>query len=168
MTFTESEEQENTKWKENDRQLSTTDRRERPAATTAPRAAGGRFVAGDETARFWSKVDRVGHGECWVWTGRLTPDGYGRFDVRPRPGHPGEVRAHRWAWEQANGRLSAELTLDHLVAPDGPCTSTACVRPDHLEPVTNAENLRRRHARALILRLGLPEADFADTREATR
>lgn len=138
MTFTDSEEQNNTKWKENDRQLST-DRRERPAATPRP---NGRFVAGDEAERFWSKVDRDAHAPCWVWVGRLTPDGYGRFDVSPRPGHPGEVRAHRWAWESHHGRpIPAGLTLDHL------CGRTACVRPDHLEPVTAAENLRRRHAR---------------------
>lgn len=103
----------------------------------------GRFVAGDEASRFWSHVDQT--GTCWVWTGRRSSDGlYGRFtDAQGR-----EVRAHRWAYEAAHGPIPAGLTLDHLTAPDGPCAiGGLCVFPDHLEPVTNAENLRRRHAR---------------------
>lgn len=144
MTNTESEEQENTTSTERVRQsvyrsegVASRDDRDR-----------GRFVAGDEAERFWSKVDRHSHAPCWLWTGRLTPDGYGRFDARPRPGQPGEARAHRWAWEHHHGHpIPTGLTLDHLIGPGEPCTSRACVRPDHLEAVTNAENLRRRHAR---------------------
>ncbi|MEW1705993.1 HNH endonuclease signature motif containing protein [Microbacterium sp. NPDC089190] len=50
--------------------------------------------------------------------------------------------AHRKAWEQANGRpVPAGLTIDHL------CFQTACVNPDHLEPVTQAENNRRARLR---------------------
>jgi hypothetical protein len=99
----------------------------------------GRFVAGDTTDRFWSQVDRT--GTCWIWTGHLNRDGYGQFKITDRPGHYRTVRAHRWAWEAAHGPVPAGLTLDHL------CGRPACVRPDHLEPCTAAENLRRRHAR---------------------
>jgi HNH endonuclease len=100
---------------------------------------GGRFVAGDEVTRFWSQVDR-GAG-CWLWMGHRNRDGYGQFKVTDRPGDYRTVRAHRWAWESANGPVPEGLTLDHL------CGQPACVRPGHLEPCTNAENVRRRHAR---------------------
>jgi len=99
----------------------------------------GRFVSVDTAARFWSHVDRT--PECWLWTGHVNEDGYGQFKVTDEPGRYRTVRAHRWAWEAARGPVPAGLTLDHL------CRRPACVRPDHLDPCTNAENLRRRHAR---------------------
>jgi HNH endonuclease len=99
----------------------------------------GRFRPGDETARFWSQVDRG--GGCWLWIGHRNRDGYGQFKVTVRAGLYRTVRAHRWAWESLHGPVPEGLTLDHL------CGQPACVRPAHLEPCTNAENLRRRHAR---------------------
>jgi HNH endonuclease len=99
----------------------------------------GRFQPSDEAARFWAQVDHT--DTCWMWQGHRDRDGYGRFKVTILPGHYRTVRAHRWAWEAVNGPVPAGLTLDHL------CGRPACVRPDHLDPCTNAENLRRRHAR---------------------
>ena len=99
----------------------------------------GRFVAGDEAARFWSQVDKG--ADCWLWIGHRNRDGYGQFKVTDRPGHYRTVRVHRRAWEATHGPVPEGLTLDHL------CGQPACVRPEHLEPCTNAENLRRRHAR---------------------
>jgi hypothetical protein len=99
----------------------------------------GRFVAGDTADRFWSQVERT--SDCWLWTGHVNRDGYGQFKITDRPGHYRTVRAHRWAWEATHGPVPAGLTLDHL------CGRPACVRPDHLDPCTAAENLRRRHAR---------------------
>jgi hypothetical protein len=57
------------------------------------------------------------------------------------PGTYVTVKAHRFAYMLLVGAIPPGLTLDHL------CGQPACVRPEHLEPVTNAENLRRRHAR---------------------
>lgn len=50
-----------------------------------------------------------------------------------------EVRhyAHRWAYEQAKGPVPEGLVLDHL------CRNRWCCNPDHLEPVTNEENILR-------------------------
>lgn len=69
---------------------------------------------------------------CWTWLGAIKGNGYGSVYVR---GHM--QQAHRWVYEQSRGPIPDGLTLDHL------CRNRACVRPDHLEPVSFAENLRR-------------------------
>lgn len=69
---------------------------------------------------------------CWVWIGS-TRTGYGvytGFDGRA-------AQAHRFAFERAGGIIPDGYELDHL------CRVPLCVNPDHLEPVTHAENLRR-------------------------
>jgi hypothetical protein len=79
--------------------------------------------------RFWEKVDKS--SDCWIWTGAKIR-GYGTFMVATRK----DVRAHRWSYEQANGPIPPGLVINHL------CRNPACVRPDHLEAVTQRENLR--------------------------
>jgi hypothetical protein len=118
----------------------------------ANRGQGGRFVAADETQRFLAKVDTTGDGGCWLWTGGVDRDGYGRFQARRPGGRWGYVPAHRWAWEAEHGPIPLGLTLDHrchtldLDCPGGrSCRHRRCVRPDHLDAVTSAENRRRAH-----------------------
>ena len=82
--------------------------------------------------RFWQQVDVS--GDCHIFTGR-TYRGYGRFYDGTR-----DWTAHRLSWTWAYLALPADVCLDHL------CGTKACVRPDHLEPVTWAENSRRAHA----------------------
>lgn len=85
--------------------------------------------------RFWQIVDPTGF--CWLWTGSKNQNGYGRFQP-----HPGTNRktssAHRVAWELLIGPISPGYEVDHL------CRIKLCVNPDHLEPVTKAENIRRK------------------------
>lgn len=78
-------------------------------------------------------MEKVCHeGECIAWTSTCNRKGYGQF------GHGGRMHAaHRWAYERWVGPIPEGLTIDHL------CENKACVRLDHLEPVTNAENTRR-------------------------
>jgi hypothetical protein len=79
--------------------------------------------------RFWSRIDA--RGPCWEWTGPLN-NGYGRLRYGGRHRY-----AHRLAWELLVGLLGPDEELDHL------CRNRRCVNPDHLEPVSRSENLRR-------------------------
>ena len=85
--------------------------------------------------RFWDKVDAS--GDCWLWTGRTGNGGYGYCDW---PGSPSPRVVHRIAWEILCGPIPEDHQLDHL------CRVTRCLNPDHLEPVTAAENMRRMYA----------------------
>jgi hypothetical protein len=79
--------------------------------------------------QFWEQVDRS--GECWLWLGAKAINGYGRFGARP------SWAAHRWAYTFTRGPIPDGLTLDHL------CRNLLCVRPDHLEAVTDRVNILR-------------------------
>ena len=70
-----------------------------------------------------------------VWRSALNESGYGMLSVGGRSGRA--VRAHRISYVLAYGEHLPELELDHL------CRNRACVNPDHLEVVTNEENVRR-------------------------
>jgi len=81
--------------------------------------------------RFERYVQRQDQG-CWIWTGTRTLHGYGSFcDNGPK------VLVHRWSYEQHVGPIPDGLVIDHL------CRNPPCVNPDHLEPVTQRENLMR-------------------------
>ena len=69
---------------------------------------------------------------CWEWQGTRNKLGYGRFNC----GHV-EVLAHRFSFEMNVGPIPDGLVLDHL------CRNPACVNPEHLEPVTQGENVLR-------------------------
>lgn len=113
-----------------------------------------RRIMNDDEARFWSKVDRRGDGECWLWTGSTDGNGYGIFSAGGRI-----FRAHRWAYEHFADDLPEDKPLlDHAChsrADDcggGVCDHRRCVNflqgdPEtaHLEPVTKLVNCRRAH-----------------------
>lgn len=71
---------------------------------------------------------------CWVWT-RSTKNGWAFYRGNA---------AYRLSWQAFVGPIPRGLQIDHV------CRNRRCVRPhpDHLEPVTKAENGRR--ARAYI------------------
>lgn len=63
-------------------------------------------------------------------------DGYARFHRYKKTS-----KAHRISYEWHNGKISDELTIDHL------CENKGCVNPEHLEAVTREENGRRHNAK---------------------
>ena len=95
--------------------------------------------------RFWPKVNKRGPvskhrrdlGRCWLWTGLLDKDGYGRHYVGVSRATAGEKTAHRFAYELLVGPVPDGLELDHL------CRIRNCVNPRHLEPVTTRVNQLR-------------------------
>lgn len=83
---------------------------------------------------FWPKVDQSGGPEsCWRWLGNFDDDGYGRFRMHRR-----RFRAHRVAWELANGRkVPNGLVMRHL-CPGG--ANRWCCNPHHLSTGTVQDN----------------------------
>ena len=91
--------------------------------------------------RFWPKVHKT--ETCWLWTGGTAGQGYGEISVNRK-----HMRAHRFSWilhglpEPAAGWYhpvdnKTGDVLDHL------CRNRLCVRPDHLESVSQAVNIQR-------------------------
>jgi len=76
--------------------------------------------------------------DCWDWIGSTYHDGYGIVCIGSIwDGNRTTRRAHRVIYELLKGPIPEGLVLDHL------CRNRKCVRPYHLEPVTQEENLRR-------------------------
>jgi hypothetical protein len=94
------------------------------------------------TDRFWSKVDKLDDG-CWLWTGACNSTGYGQWGVNGR-----SRSVHRVAYEALVGPIPDGLTIDHL------CRVRPCCNPEHLEPVTIAENTARAHEHRTTCRHG--------------
>lgn len=83
-------------------------------------------------AAFREFIDRIPDG-CWVWKGQTNESGYGVvFSEGIAFG------AHRLIYQTLRGTIEPGLHLDHR------CRNPLCVNPDHMEPVTPEENMRRR------------------------
>jgi len=67
-------------------------------------------------------------GPCQLYDGALDKDGYARSHGR---------FLHRVAYERKHGPIPDGLTIDHL------CRRRNCLNADHLEPVTQMENVMR-------------------------
>lgn len=97
-------------------------------------------MVGTSEERFLAKVVKV--GECWIWQGKHTPAGYGMFRRDGKSQY-----CHRWSYEHFTGNSIPDgYQVDHL------CRTPSCVNPDHLEPVTPEENLRRSNGVSMINR----------------
>lgn len=69
---------------------------------------------------------------CWLWNAATNSKGYGVSWDGSRT-----VYAHRYVYELLKSEIPEGLHIDHL------CRVVNCVNPDHLEPVTCKENVRR-------------------------
>lgn len=80
-------------------------------------------------SRFWSKVDRKGPDECWLWRTAVDRYGYGQFHMNRT-----NNRAHRMAFQLAVRLLASnELALHR-------CDVPACCNPAHLFPGSAKDN----------------------------
>ncbi len=88
--------------------------------------------------RFWAKVNKNGPiptyaphlGNCWLWTS-VKAHGYPMFNLTTNP-----LKRIR-AYHLLLGKPPKGFEYDHL------CRIHSCTRPEHLELVTHAENVRR-------------------------
>lgn len=65
---------------------------------------------------------------CWLYQGAGTRNGYGRVNAG---------LAHRVSYEIHVGPIPEGLLIDHK------CRNRRCINPQHLEPVSASENIRR-------------------------
>lgn len=87
--------------------------------------------------RFLARAVQRDNG-CMDFEGPVAANGYGRH---------GAIWAHRLAYEIAYGPIPSGLHIDHA------CANRRCVRPEHLEAVTQQENNRRQRQRSGPARL---------------
>lgn len=73
---------------------------------------------------------------CLIWSGQLDRWGYGVLQAANRT-----IGVHRMMLEAKHGASLGSQVAHHT------CASTACVNPDHLQPVTHAANVAEMHAR---------------------
>lgn len=73
--------------------------------------------------------------KCWLWTAGTTSAGYGGFYADGK-----HLSSHRVSYEMHVGPIQEGFDMDHL------CRVHRCINPEHLEPVTHAENVRRGQA----------------------
>lgn len=111
----------------------------------------GKFrISSSVEERFNNLFIPVTESGCWIWLGALNEGGYGVFRVSNEwlLDYPGvnttlnksrhvQVQAHRVSYALIFGKISPDLTLDHL------CRVRCCVNPYHVEEVTARENTLR-------------------------
>lgn len=88
------------------------------------------WMSDRDKVRFESKVIRT--DGCHHWFGEMNSYGYGQMTVRGW-----RISSHILAYYERHGPVPCGRQLDHL------CRNPGCVNPDHLEAVTQRENILR-------------------------
>jgi hypothetical protein len=80
-------------------------------------------------ASFWARTRPT---DCVIWVAHVDNKGYGTFKI------DGVTQlVHRLVYEATYGPIPDGMTIDHL------CRVRNCIKPEHMEVVTSAENTRR-------------------------
>lgn len=100
---------------------------------------------------------------CWIWRGTTTESGYGHYE---------SINAHVYMYKHHGFLIPKGKHLDHM------CNITLCVNPAHMQPLTQAENNRKRISNKLtienikeirrLLRCGYSTTDVAKIFSVTR
>lgn len=82
--------------------------------------------------RFWGKVEKLGNESgCWLWTGAVTHDCYGRVQFQRKA-----RLTNRISWIIHQGPIPEGMGVLHR------CDTPECVRPSHLFLGTPKDNTR--------------------------
>ncbi len=82
--------------------------------------------------RVSEKISPEPNSGCWLWTGAIGNTGYGNFGLKNKT-----LLVHRYVYAELVGAIPIGLDLDHK------CRIRSCCNPNHLEPVTRSENIKR-------------------------
>ena len=80
--------------------------------------------------RFLDKIS-ISPSGCWEWDKCLTKGGYGQIRIKGKTEY-----THRFVFAYYHGELNPNLTINHK------CRNRRCCNVNHLEEITNEENLR--------------------------
>ena len=86
------------------------------------------------TEKFTDYISPEPNSGCWLWTGTVNRQGYGRWGKKSR-------YAHRLVYETRHGAIPPGLCALHKC--DNPC----CVNPDHIFLGSRADNTRDMYAK---------------------
>ena len=69
---------------------------------------------------------------CWLIEKSLDAYGYPYFKLMGK-----NIKLHRMIFRMTKGRLLDNMVIDHI------CNHRNCINPDHLQQITQGENVRR-------------------------